>query len=254
MALSATSSSSSSSVKLGPISYPYRNPRRTSTSLSFSHVLLALSAESSSSSSSRASLRVSANSNPRARFEARRTESVRVRQLQRPLSEYMSLPASQYSVLDAERIERVDDHTFRCYVYRIKFFSFEVCPVLLVRVDEQPNGCSIKLLSCKLEGSPLVVAQNDKFDAFMENKISCGSNQTDLSVQQLTSDAVIEVSIEVPFAFLPIPVKAIESTGAQVLEQILKIMLPRFMAQLVKDYQAWASGDTSRQPLGTGEI
>lgn len=26
------------------------------------------------------------------------------------------------------------------------------------------------------------------------------------------------------------------------------------VVQLVKDYQAWASGDTSRQPLGTGEI
>ncbi|MBA0571658.1 hypothetical protein Golob_002038 [Gossypium lobatum] len=76
----------------------------------------------------------------------------------------MSLPASQYSVLDAERIERVDDNTFRCYVYRFKFFNFEVCPVLLVRVEEQPNGCCIKLLSCKLEGSPIVVAQNDKFD------------------------------------------------------------------------------------------
>ena len=102
--------------------------------------------------------------------------------------EYMSLPASQYSVLDAERIERVDENTFRCYVYRIKFFAFEVCPVLLVRVEEQPNGCCIRLLSCKvcafcfalcislfrfvlmivclvqLEGSPLVVAQNDKFE------------------------------------------------------------------------------------------
>lgn len=64
--------------------------------------------------------------------------------------EYMSLPASQYSVLDAERIERVDENTFRCYVYKIKFFAFEVCPVLLVKVEEQPNGCCIKLLSCKV--------------------------------------------------------------------------------------------------------
>lgn len=64
--------------------------------------------------------------------------------------EYMSLPASQYSVLDAERIERVDDSTFRCYVYRFKFFAFEVCPVLIVRVEVQPNGCCIKLLSCKV--------------------------------------------------------------------------------------------------------
>lgn len=88
----------------------------------------------------------------------------------------------------------------------------------------------------------------------MVNQISCGSNKNNSLVQQLTSDAVIEVSIEVPFAFRIIPVQAIESTGTQVLEQLLRIMLPRFMAQLVKDYQAWASGDSTRQPLGTGEI
>ena len=69
--------------------------------------------------------------------------------------EYMRLPASQYSVLDAERIERVDENTFRCYIYRIKFFAFEVCPVLLVRVEEQPNGCCIRLLSCKVFGFAL---------------------------------------------------------------------------------------------------
>lgn len=88
----------------------------------------------------------------------------------------------------------------------------------------------------------------------MENKISCDSSKGDSSVQLLTSDAVIEVNIDVPFAFRLIPIQVVESAGNQVLEQILMIMLPRFMAQLVKDYQAWASGDTSRQPLGTGEI
>ncbi|CAI9091219.1 OLC1v1026184C1 [Oldenlandia corymbosa var. corymbosa] len=204
--------------------------------------------------SAKPSVRIPSDSPTKARFVARRRETVTVQQLQRPLSEYMSLPASQYSVLDAERIERVDDNTFRCYVYRFKFFSFEVCPVLLVRVEEQPNGCCIKLLSCKLEGSPIVVAQNDKFDASMENKITCDSTKGNSQVQELASDAVIEVSIEIPFPFQAIPKQGIESAGTQVLEQILRIMLPRFMAQLVKDYQAWASGDTSRQPLGTGEI
>nr|GMD33637.1 uncharacterized protein LOC109192591 [Ipomoea batatas] len=213
-----------------------------------------LSLTSPSYDSPRGSLRISADAAPKVRFIARRKESVSVRQLQRPLMEYMSLPASQYSVLDAERIERVDDNTFRCYVYRFKFFAFEVCPVLLVRVDEQPDGCSINLLSCKLEGSPIVVAQNDKFDASMVNRISYDGNRRDSAVQKLTSDAVIEVNIGIPFAFRALPVQAIESTGAQVLNQILGVMLPRFMAQLVKDYQAWATGDTSRQPLGTGQI
>lgn len=196
----------------------------------------------------------SSSSAKKARFVARRTESIAVRPLERPLLEYMSLPASQYSVLDAQRIERIDDNTFRCYVYKFKFFAFEVCPVLLVRVEEQPNGCSINLLSCKLEGSPIVVAQNDKFDASMVNRISCDRNLSSSTMQQLTSDTVIEVSIDIPFPFQALPVETIESSGTQVLEQILKIMLPRFMAQLVKDYEAWASGDTSRQPLGNGGI
>ncbi|CAK7325360.1 unnamed protein product [Dovyalis caffra] len=223
-----------------------KNPRNSLTSKHF------LDFSSRVTKFPKRALRASTGSTPKAKFVARRRESVSVRQLGRPLREYMSLPASQYSVLDAERIERVDDNTFRCDVYRFKFFAFEVCPVLLVRVEEQPNGCCIKLLSCKLEGSPIVVAQNEKFDASMVNQISCDSNPSNSTIQRLTSDAVIEVSIEVPFAFRAIPVEAIESTGTQILQQILGLMLPRFMAQLVKDYQAWASGDTSRQPLGTG--
>ena len=67
-----------------------------------------------------------------------------------PAAEYMALPVSQYSVLDAERIERVDDNTFRCYAHRIDLFAIEIQPVILVRVDAQPDGCTIRLLSCKV--------------------------------------------------------------------------------------------------------
>ncbi|CAN6476977.1 unnamed protein product [Victoria cruziana] len=198
---------------------------------------------------------IGASSPPRARLAAKRTESVTVVQnLERPIEEYMRLPASQYSVLDAERIERVDGNTFRCYVYKFKFFNFEVCPVLLVQVEVEPNCCCIRLLSCKLEGSPIVVQQNEKFSASMMNRISCNTNNNGATVQQLVSNTEIEVVIDIPFAFRALPVALIESSGNQVMEQILKIMLPRFLAQLVKDYKAWSSGDDSRQPLGTGKI
>ncbi|XP_028068643.1 uncharacterized protein LOC114271229 isoform X2 [Camellia sinensis] len=78
----------------------------------------------------------------------------------------------------------------------------------------------------QLEGSPIVVAQNEKIDASMVNRVSCNRKQSDSSV---------DVSIEIPFAFQPIPVQAIESTDTQVLEQILRIMLPCFMAQSQHD-------------------
>uniref|UniRef100_A0A0A9EX17 Uncharacterized protein n=1 Tax=Arundo donax TaxID=35708 RepID=A0A0A9EX17_ARUDO len=226
-----------------------RSPPPVPAAFRRSRVVVRASSSSSSSSSA-----VSSSSAPKARFVARRSESTSVQELARPLAEYMSLPANQYSVLDAERIERVDESTFRCYVYRFRFFALEVCPVLLVRVDEEPNGCCIRLLSCRLEGSPLVEAQNDKFSASMVNRVFCNSSSQDSTLQQLTSDTTIEVAIDIPFPFQAIPVEAIESSGRQVLEQLLRVMLPRFLKQLVKDYQAWASGDSSRKPLGTGEI
>ncbi|KAG5533111.1 hypothetical protein RHGRI_027368 [Rhododendron griersonianum] len=136
----------SSSLRLSPISFQIKNPRAP---LSVPHHLSRL--PSPHNESPKSALRITADSSPKARFIARRRESVSVQQLRRPLNEYMSLPASQYSVLDAQRIERVDDNTFRCYVHTFKFFAIEVCPVLLVRVEEQPNGCCIKLLSCKVE-------------------------------------------------------------------------------------------------------
>jgi len=88
----------------------------------------------------------------------------------------------------------------------------------------------------------------------MVNRVFCSSTLQDSTVQQLTSDATIEVAIDIPFPFRAIPVTTIESSGRQVLEQLLGVMLPRFLKQLVKDYQAWASGDSSRKPLGTGKI
>lgn len=44
-----------------------------------------------------------------------------------------------------------------------------------------------------------------------------------------------KVNIEIPFAFRVFPVGAIEATGTQVLDQILRLMLPRFLSQVCRD-------------------
>ncbi len=66
----------------------------------------------------------------------------------------MCLPASQYSVLDGRKVERVDDTTFRCHVGQLRFLSWEVEPVITVRVQVEPEqrGCTISLLGCKVRG------------------------------------------------------------------------------------------------------
>ncbi|CAI5534170.1 unnamed protein product [Closterium sp. Naga37s-1] len=215
------------------------------------------------------------------------SQQVQLDEKEKPLAEYMTLPASQYSVLDAERIERVDSSTFRCYAHRVQFFSVEICPVLLVRVDEEADGCTIRLLSATLDGSPIVKSQNKKFRSSMVNRVRWAPDPSSPSSRLIMSETTLKSAVEVPVPFRMIPREVIESAGNKLLEQILKVAVPRFLEQgtprcfpsspypltlsflalphlslltvpssrqLKKDYEAWASGDTSRKPLGTGEL
>ena len=82
----------------------------------------------------------------------------------------MALPASQYSVLDGNQVERLSDDTFRVFVEGFNFFSFKVHPILTLQVQTMERGCIISMLACKLKGSKLVEAQNTQFRAHMRNQ------------------------------------------------------------------------------------
>ena len=61
--------------------------------------------------------------------------------------------------------------------------------------------------------------------------------------------APLQVKLEVPqwSSFLPVPM--VQSVGSSVLQKVLDLMVPRFLAQLDVDYKKWATGE-SRQPVG----
>eukprot|EP00208_Stichococcus_sp_RCC1054_P005187 CAMPEP_0206139092 /NCGR_PEP_ID=MMETSP1473-20131121/4820_1 /ASSEMBLY_ACC=CAM_ASM_001109 /TAXON_ID=1461547 /ORGANISM="Stichococcus sp, Strain RCC1054" /LENGTH=363 /DNA_ID=CAMNT_0053532731 /DNA_START=93 /DNA_END=1184 /DNA_ORIENTATION=- len=213
-------------------------------------------------------------------LKASKADAVDVVEQQRSLGEYMELPASQYSVLDAKRIERIDDDTFRCYVGGINFLRFKVEPVLTVSVVVETGGPTVKLLATELEGSRAVRAVNDKFDATMTNMVrwrdceSTGSGTSDSSsddagssalsevgtnphsgqLRQITSNTTIQVTLEVPSWLKFISEDAISKTGSKVMQQVLNKMVPRFLAQLAADYKLWADGDDSRKPIGNGQL
>ncbi|GBF87734.1 RAP release galactose-binding protein-like [Raphidocelis subcapitata] len=188
-----------------------------------------------------------------ARFRATKQATQNVRELQtRSLAEYMALPASQYSVLDARKIERVDDSTFRCFVGQLAFLGFSVEPVITVSVTVQERGCTIRLLSCELQGSRLVEDVNDKFTAQMTNEVTWAPTD-DADVKSIRSDTTIEVAVEVPGWFI-LPTPAVEAAGSGVMAATVAAMVPRFLGQLEKDYGLWASGDDSRRPLGEGVL
>ncbi len=43
-------------------------------------------------------------------------------------------------------------------------------------------------------------------------------------------------------------------SGSIVIQQMLNLMVPRFLKQLAKDYEVWSTGDDSRAPVQTVSI
>ena len=50
-----------------------------------------------------------------------------------------------------------------------------------------------------------------------------------------------------------VPIRAVDGLGQRMLGKILEVAMPRFLLQLEKDYQTWASGDDSRKAMSTGD-
>ncbi|KAG2500248.1 hypothetical protein HYH03_001826 [Edaphochlamys debaryana] len=202
---------------------------------------------------------------PRARFRANKLGRQPIYEAQRPLGEYMALPASQYSVLDARKIERVDDTTFKCYVGALKLFSWSAEPVITVSVTVEEGGCTIRLLGCRLQGSRFVEDLNEKFSATMTNVVRYrdyvapeGQDEPAPAeeaaegrrLQEIVSDTTIEVDLEIPSWCAFLGADSISASGSKVMQGVLNAMVPRFLAQLRTDYEKWAAGDDSRKPVG----
>lgn len=152
---------------------------------------------------------------------------------------YMTLPASQYSVLDATRIERLDEDTFRCYVRGFSFLNFNVEPVLTLSVVVKERGPTVRLLDTSLRGSKVVEEANERFTATMLNIVRWREDEE--GNKEIASDTTIEVTLELPGWFL-LPATFVERSGSAVMQRILDTAVPRFLEQLQRDYTIWADG------------
>lgn len=173
----------------------------------------------------------------------------------------MALPVSQYSVLDARRIERLGENRFRCFVDGVRLFSFSVEPVVEVEVAPGGRGPTVRLLGARLEGSKAAVAASDAFEVTMANAVRWmtseekrekmmergGGGKSDDGATadgkkglHLTSDTSIELRIEVPAWFRLVPLPAVERVGSRVMQRVLDVAVPRFLDQLARDYNLWS--------------
>lgn len=173
-------------------------------------------------------------------LRAQKLSSVPIIETDKPISTYMTLPASQYSVLDAKKIERIDEDTFVCYVGGINFLGVCVEPVLTLSVIVGERGPTVRMLEVRLEGSKAAQRVNEKFSATMENIVEWQEEKEGMKC--ICSNTTLEIVAQVPGWFV-IPVHIVERTGSNIMQKVLDTAVPRFLAQLEQDYIKWSLGD-----------
>jgi hypothetical protein len=90
---------------------------------------------------------------------------------------------------------------------------------------------------------------------FLKKKIyrraTTSSSRDGKDLPTLSVDCELEISALVPREGRWLPKRLVSKSGSIVIQQMLNIMVPRFLKQLAKDFEVWSTGDDSRAPVQT---
>ncbi|XP_022861066.1 uncharacterized protein LOC111381513 isoform X1 [Olea europaea var. sylvestris] len=159
------------------------------------------------------------------------------------ISEFLGHPCGIESILNTRALQSYQSldsnvySTCRCTLPQLQLLSFEVAPVLDLRVTPSTEDCVVEMLSCKFEGSEVVERQNERFSASMRN---CITWETIGSEPFLNVDVKLDLVLEIytqPFIFLPI--SSVEVPGNIVMQALVDRLVPLLIQQLLQDYEEW---------------
>ena len=170
--------------------------------------------------------------------------SVRVKEISRTCEEYMALPASQYSVLSAQQVERLSDTQFKFFLGNLNFFGTKISPVLYVDVNVFPDLFKSEIAVTRAEtfGSEIADKINGTFSISALNIVSAGTDKKGSKI--LSSDTTVTINALVPES--KIPLRIIQSGGSFIIQSSLNLIVPTFVRILAADFKRWSAGNDSR--------
>ena len=156
----------------------------------------------------------------------------------------MALPASEYSVLSADQIERLSDSQFKCTLMTMNFFGTKITPVLYVDVNVYPDEAKsvISVTKAETTGSAIAEKVNGTFSISAINTVSGGLDKK--GIKRLSSQTDLNIDVTVPKS--KIPLRVIRSSGNFMMKSTLKIIVEAFIRVLAADFRKWSEGNNER--------
>ena len=144
------------------------------------------------------------------------------------------------ALLDERQLERIGPGRYRYTVTTLQVFQLQVCPVVLLKIEQGDGRISMQATDATLEGLGLV----DDFQLSLEAVL-------EVADQGLQGEAMLGVNVSQPPLLKLIPKRVLESTGESILNGILMTIKGRVGRQLVKDFQEWCLQSTAQQQANT---
>lgn len=195
---------------------------------------------------------VTSSERPRVLWEAAASSSVRVKETQRTTEQYLALPASQYSVLSASQITRVNDDEFKAKLGTLNFFGTKLSPILYVHVNVLPDEAKSEIIvnKAELEGGDVAKLINGSFTIYAINTVSTSLNKKGEKV--LSSDTKVRIEAIVPPTKVPFGV--IRRGGNFIIQSSLNLIVPTFVRILAADFKRWSAGNDERTEVDGAQL
>ncbi|XP_065881834.1 uncharacterized protein [Euphorbia lathyris] len=164
-------------------------------------------------------------------------------------SEFLSHPFGIRAMLNTnalQNFESLDTNTYRCFLRKLQLLNFEAAPVLELRVTPTEEDCVVEMLSCKFRGSEILERQNKYFTAFMMNRVTWNTIDSE---PFLEADMKLNVTLEIytaPFTLLP--ESAVEGPGNLMVQALVDRLISLFLQQLLQDYDEWTKQQFENLP------
>ena len=180
-------------------------------------------------------------------WKAEVQSSVRVDEIKRTLEGYLALPASEYSVLSANQVVRINDSQFKFVLGNLNFFGTKICPILYVDVNVFPDLAKSEIVVTKAEtvGSEIADQINGTFSIYAKNIVSSSRDKKDRKI--LISQTSLVIDASVPKSRIPLSI--IKSGGNFVIQSSLSLIVPTFVRILAADFKRWSAGNDSRSAI-----
>ena len=189
----------------------------------------------------------------RIRWTAQARASCRIKETKRTARQYMALPASDYSVLSAQQIERLSDTQFKAILGKLNFFGTVIIPVLYVDVNVFPEEARAEICVSRAEtvGSEMAEKVSGTFKISAVNLVSAGMD--DKNRPTLNSDTSLFIDVIVPDE-AKVPLRLIQSGGNFIIQSSLNLIVPTFVRILAADFKRWSAGDDARTAVENASL